>query len=91
MTGLRDSGLLVRTAPRSRFPLQVVQRDGLPEMPLTVFADELRRMLSPGSAYAYRARSFCLRTGPYAILSLLLTDGVFMESPVKSGTSSRSI
>lgn len=53
MTGLRDSGLLVRTARRSRFPLQVVQHNGLPEMPLTVFADELRRTLSPGSAYAY--------------------------------------
>jgi len=50
VAGASVSGLRVRVAPGSRFPLQVVGSDGIPEMPLTVFAEELRRMLSPGSA-----------------------------------------
>ena len=53
VAGGRGSGLRVRVAPGSRFPLQVLRADGVPEFPLTVFADALRYMLSPGSAYAY--------------------------------------
>jgi hypothetical protein len=53
VAGVSDAGLRVRSVSGSRFPLQVVRSDGIPEIPLTVFADELRRMLSPGSAYAY--------------------------------------
>lgn len=53
MGDVSASVLRVKAAPESRFPLQVLRADGMPELPLTVFADELRRVLSPGSAYAY--------------------------------------
>jgi integrase len=46
-------GLHIRRVPGSRFPLQVVRSNGLPEIPLTVFAGEMLTMLSGGSAYAY--------------------------------------
>src|SRR4051794_21565702 len=45
--------LRLKATAGSRFPLQVLCADGLPEMLLTVYADELRRSLSPGSVYAY--------------------------------------
>lgn len=53
MTDVSACVLRVKAAPESRFPLQVRRADGIPELPLTLFADELRRTLSPGSAYAY--------------------------------------
>jgi integrase len=45
--------LRLKATAGSRFPLQVLCADGLPEMLLTLYADELRRVLSPGSVYAY--------------------------------------
>jgi hypothetical protein len=53
VAGVSSPGLLVRVVSGSSFPLQVVRPDGIPEMPLTVFVEELGRMLSLGSAYAY--------------------------------------
>ncbi len=53
MTDVSASVLRVKVAKRTQFPLQVLQSNGMPELPLTVFADELRTTLSPGSAYAY--------------------------------------
>jgi site-specific recombinase XerD len=35
------------------FPIQVVRGDGLPEVPLTVFANDLRRSLAAGSVRGY--------------------------------------
>jgi hypothetical protein len=37
----------------SEFPIQVVRSDGLPEVALTTFANEMRTVLSEGSVYAY--------------------------------------
>jgi len=49
----RNSKLRLKATAGSRFPLQVLGTDGVPEMLLTLYADELRRALSPGSVYAY--------------------------------------
>ncbi len=49
----KPARLHIRSVPDSRFPLQVVQSDGLPEVALTVFANEMLTMLSEGSAYTY--------------------------------------
>jgi site-specific recombinase XerD len=40
-------------AKGSEFPLQVVRSDGLPEVALTTFANEMLTMLSEGSVHAY--------------------------------------
>ena len=45
--------LQIRSVPGSRFPLQVIQANGLPEMQLTMFANEMLTMLSERSAYVY--------------------------------------
>jgi site-specific recombinase XerD len=45
--------LVVRMVAGSRFRLQVVRADGLPEIALTVFAGELLTMLAEGSVRAY--------------------------------------
>ena len=45
--------LRIRSVAGSQFPLQVIQRNGLPEVSLTVFGTEMLTMLSSGSAYGY--------------------------------------
>ncbi len=45
--------LRIRTVPGSRFPLQVIQSNGLPEVSLTMFGTEMLTMLSASSAYGY--------------------------------------
>jgi hypothetical protein len=52
-TDRNDAELRVHVVPDSQYPLHVVRRDGVPEMPMTVFANELRRELAAGSAYNY--------------------------------------
>ena len=45
--------LRIRSVAGDQFPLQVIQRNGLPEVSLTVFGTEMLTMLSSGSAYGY--------------------------------------
>jgi hypothetical protein len=45
--------LRIRSEPGSKFPLQVIQSNGLPEVSLTIFGSEMLTMLSSSSAYTY--------------------------------------
>lgn len=52
-SGSGQACLCVRYAASSEFPVQVVRNDGLPDVPLTIFGNEMSSMLSPGSVRAY--------------------------------------
>src|SRR5438132_9847127 len=49
----RPEGLRFRCVQGSEFRWQVIRADGLPDIALTVFANEMLRMLSEGSVRAY--------------------------------------
>ncbi len=51
--GLEFASLRARYLVSSEFPVQVVRNDGLPEVALTVFGNEMLSMLSEGSVRAY--------------------------------------
>jgi len=85
--------LRIRSVPGSRFPLQVIQANGLPEIQLTMFANEMLTMLSERSAYVYLRETvlFADWAGRDGTACPMLTNGESMVSLAKFATSFTSI